>query len=53
VDLVEACRARGLRAGDGLEMLAQQAARSFALWTGMHPSVDVARAALLVAVRSW
>jgi shikimate dehydrogenase len=53
VDLVEACLARGLRACDGLEMLAQQAAQSFTLWTGMKPSVEVARAALVAAVRTW
>jgi shikimate dehydrogenase len=46
VDLVAAARARGLRAGDGLEMLLQQGMLSFALWTGMQPPIDVARAAL-------
>lgn len=53
VDLVDACRARGLRAVDGLEMLAQQAVQSFTLWTGVQPAVEVARAALLAAVRTW
>ncbi len=53
VDLVDACRARGLRACDGLEMLTQQAVQSFTLWTGMKPSVEVARAALLAAVHTW
>ena len=35
--LVRRLRARGVRAVDGLPMLAHQAARSFALWTGRKP----------------
>lgn len=38
-------RMRGLRAMDGLGMLVGQAARSFALWTGLDAPVDIMRAA--------
>ncbi|TMM01994.1 MAG: shikimate dehydrogenase [Actinobacteria bacterium] len=43
--LVRAARARGLPCADGLEVLVQQGARSFAIWTGIDPPVDVMRAA--------
>jgi len=38
-------RMRGLRAMDGVGMLVGQAARSFALWTGIAAPVDIMRAA--------
>jgi shikimate 5-dehydrogenase len=38
-------RTRGLRAMDGVGMVVGQAARSFALWTGLEPPADVMRAA--------
>ena len=50
VDLVDAARARGLRATDGLEMLLQQGMLSFTRWTGREAPVDAARAALQQAV---
>ena len=43
--LVRAARERGLPCADGLEVLVQQGARSFAIWTGIDPPVDVMRAA--------
>jgi shikimate dehydrogenase len=38
-------RLRGLRAMDGVGMVVGQGARSFALWTGIEPPVDVMRSA--------
>jgi len=38
---VKACRARGLRADDGLPMLVEQGALAFELWFGTPPDRDV------------
>jgi shikimate dehydrogenase len=43
--LLREARARGLRAAGGLDMLVNQGALSFSLWTGIEPPVDVMRAA--------
>jgi shikimate dehydrogenase len=43
--LARAAAARGLPFADGLEVLVQQGARSFAIWTGREPPLDVMRAA--------
>jgi shikimate dehydrogenase len=45
--LVNEARAQGVPTADGLEVLVQQGARSFALWTGREPPLDVMRAAAL------
>jgi len=47
--LVVHARACGARAMGGLEMLLGQAARSFRLWTGIEPPLDVMRRAALEA----
>ena len=44
--LLRAARARGLRAATGLEMLLEQGAAAFQLWTGEHPPIAAMRAAL-------
>ena len=44
--LVQAARARGLRAIDGKEMLVQQASLSFELWTGQEASISVMRGSI-------
>jgi shikimate dehydrogenase len=44
--LLRAARARGLRVATGLEMLLEQGAASFVLWTGLPAPVAVMRAAL-------
>lgn len=44
--LVRAARARGLRAADGLSLLAYQGALSFELWTGVPAPLAVMRKAL-------
>ena len=44
---VHACRARGLRAADGLSMLLEQGALSFERWFGLVPD----RAAMMAALR--
>jgi shikimate dehydrogenase len=44
--LLRAARARGLRAGNGSEMLIQQAAIAFERWTGLGGMADVMRAAV-------
>ena len=44
--LVRAARERGLPAVDGLEILVQQGARSFAIWTGREAPLDAMRAAV-------
>lgn len=43
---VHACRARGHRAADGVEMLLAQGALAFERWTGVAPDRAVMRAAL-------
>ncbi|MDQ2622198.1 MAG: shikimate dehydrogenase [Actinomycetota bacterium] len=43
--LLTAAREAGADTVDGLEILVRQGARSFALWTGRDPSLDVMRAA--------
>ncbi len=48
-DLLEAARARGLRALDGLEMLVFQGARSLEIWTGKSAPVDLMLDAARVA----
>ncbi len=45
--LVKAARGVGLVAIDGREMLVQQAALSFKLWTGLEAPVDVMRGSLI------
>ena len=47
--LIEAARARGLRAVEGLGMLLHQAAPGFARWFGARPSVSPALRALVEA----
>ena len=44
--LLRAARARGLRTAAGLEMLLEQGAAAFQLWTGQHPPIAAMRAAL-------
>ena len=44
--LVRAARGKGLEAVDGREMLVQQAALSYGLWTGLDAPVDVMRGSL-------
>jgi shikimate dehydrogenase len=43
--LVTQARAAGCLVLDGIEMLVQQGAASFELWTGVAPDLDVMRAA--------
>ena len=43
--LLAAAETYGARTVDGLEILVRQGARSFAIWTGRKPSLDVMRAA--------
>lgn len=45
--LVRAARAAGLSAASGLGMLIEQAALSFERWTGIHPSTEAMRQAVL------
>jgi shikimate dehydrogenase len=44
--LLRAARALGLRTATGLEMLLEQGAAAFQLWTGEHPPIAAMRAAL-------
>jgi shikimate dehydrogenase len=44
--LVKAARARGVVAVDGKEMLVQQAALSFQLWTGIEAPLDIMRGSI-------
>lgn len=48
--LMRQARASGAQAVGGLEMLVHQGARSFFLWTGQDPPLDVMRAACLRAL---
>jgi shikimate dehydrogenase len=45
--LLQAARARGLPAADGLGMLAAQGEEAFFLWTGRRPPLDVMRRRIL------
>jgi shikimate dehydrogenase len=45
--VVQWAEERGARVVDGLEVLVRQGARSFALWTGEEPPVEVMRRAVL------
>ncbi len=45
--LLAAARAAGCRTVEGVEMLVEQGARSFEIWTGVRPPVDVMRDAAL------
>ena len=45
--LLSQARAAGARCIDGLGMLVHQGAKSFEIWTGVQPPVDVMRAAAL------
>jgi shikimate dehydrogenase len=45
--LVRAARDKGLRALDGKEMLVQQAALSYRLWTGLEAPLEIMRGALI------
>jgi shikimate dehydrogenase len=47
-----AASAHGARLEDGLEMLVEQAALAFALWTGQEAPVDVMREAAIEALRT-
>lgn len=49
--LLQAAAERGAHTQDGLEMLVQQGALSFAAWTGYEPPVDVMRAAVQHALK--
>ncbi len=44
--VMKAARERGARVANGLGMLLHQGARSFSIWTGVEPPVDVMRRAL-------
>ncbi len=48
--LVELARARGCIAVDGIEMLVQQGAEAFRLWTGIEPNTVAMRAACRAAL---
>lgn len=50
--MMRAAASRGVVTVGGREMLLQQGARSFALWTGAPPPLDVMRAALQAALAS-
>jgi shikimate dehydrogenase len=49
--LLHAAAQRGAQTQDGLEMLVQQGALSFAAWTGYEPPVEVMRAAVQHALK--
>jgi shikimate dehydrogenase len=51
--LLGQARASGARAIGGLEMLVQQGALAFELWTGQAPPVKVMRSAAKQAIRRW
>jgi shikimate dehydrogenase len=44
-EAMRTAEASGARACGGLEMLVQQGAESFRLWTGLEPNIDVMREA--------
>ena len=44
-ELVRVARERSATAVDGLEVLVQQGAASFRVWTGLDPPIDVMRGA--------
>lgn len=44
-ELLKAAEARGARTVDGIEVLVQQGARSFEIWTGREPALDTMRSA--------
>jgi shikimate dehydrogenase len=44
--LVRKCRSLGLRTADGWGILLAQGARSFEMWTGRKPPLDVMRETL-------
>ncbi len=48
---LQALRKRGLRTADGQAMLLHQGARSFFLWTGLDPPLEVMREALSLALQ--
>jgi shikimate 5-dehydrogenase len=48
-DFLTKARLTGARAIDGLEMLVEQAALSFKLWTGLDAPIDVMREAAVEA----
>jgi shikimate dehydrogenase len=48
-NFLEKARLAGIKAIDGLEMLIEQAASSFRLWTGLDAPVDVMRQAAIIA----
>ncbi len=50
--MMRAAAARGAVAVGGREMLLQQGARAFALWTGEQPPLDIMRVALQAALES-
>jgi len=50
--LLALAHAAGCRAMDGLEMLVQQGAESFRLWTGLEPDITAMRAACYAQLRS-
>ena len=52
-DLVRRLRARGVKAVGGLPMLAYQAARSFALWTGRDVPGEVFLKLAIKALKLW
>ena len=48
--VMQVARERGARVSNGLGMLLHQGARSFAIWTGVEPPVDVMRRVLEAGV---
>ena len=49
-DLLRMARRAGSKAIDGLGMLVHQGARSFEIWTGKQPPVEIMRQSLQVAL---
>lgn len=48
--LLDFARQAGCTCADGMEMLVQQGAAAFRLWTGVNPNVDVMRRACMAAL---